>query len=77
MRPADSVTGAAGPVFGDDGQVAGLSAGGQPHAQVGGTRPGHGGRRVTPGRLLGNQLAERRQVRWRGRREDFHRNDLS
>ena len=46
-------------------------------AQVGGTRPGRGGRRVTPGRLVGDQLAERRQVRRRGRRQDLHRNDLS
>jgi len=66
MRPADSVTGAAGSGLGDDGQAARGSGGGHPDAQVGHAFSGRGGGGVAPERVVGDQLAERRQVRKRG-----------
>ena len=67
IRPADSVTTARCP-----GSVSVVT-----HTQVDDTLPGLGGRQVTPERLVGDQLAERRQVRRRGRRQDFHRTILA
>jgi len=57
------------PGFGDDGQVARLRPCGQPHAQMGNTLAGHRGRGIAPERVVGDQLAERRQVSGEGRRQ--------
>jgi hypothetical protein len=55
--------------FGDDGQVARLRPCGQPHAQMGNTLAGHRGRGIAPERVVGDQLAERRQVSGEGGRQ--------
>jgi hypothetical protein len=48
--------------LGDDGQVAGLRTGGQPHAQMSDTLPGRCTQRVAPERLVGDQIPDLRQA---------------
>ena len=62
--------------LGYHGQIARRNSSGHPDAQVRDAFPGQA-RRVPPEQAVNDQLAERRQVRRRGRRQDFHRNDLS
>ena len=57
--------------LGDDGQVAGLRTGRQPHSEVSGTLPACSAGRVPPEGFAGDQFTERRQASRRGWRQNL------
>ena len=59
--------------LGDNGQVAGLATGRQPHPEVSNALPVGGADRVPPERFVGDELTERRQAIWRGWSQGLHR----